>query len=193
MSRHKWPLSRTQGERDAKPATRPSDASGGALRAVCRGYLEFATERPALYQAMFVLPTDLTFASAETPAPLRACFDEFVSCFRQDDERRELFAEVVWSALRGMAVLSDSGRIPRPGRRSGSTSWSAGSPLTRDRGQLRRRGQHLRQARRARGVGGQGVHRPPAQVVGLVAPDRLRTGRRVDHEAHVEVAGRHTE
>src|SRR5687768_8899095 len=33
---------------------------GQALRAVCRGYLEFATQRPALYQAMFVLPTDLT-------------------------------------------------------------------------------------------------------------------------------------
>lgn len=85
---------------------------GRALRAVCRAYLEFAAERPALYQAMFVLPTDLTFASAETPAPLRACFDEIVSCFSQDDERRELSAEVVWSALHGMAVLSDSGRIP---------------------------------------------------------------------------------
>jgi hypothetical protein len=26
-----------------------------------------ATERPALYQAMFVLPTDVKFPSAETP------------------------------------------------------------------------------------------------------------------------------
>lgn len=87
-----------------------------ALRAVCHAYLEFATERPALYQAMFVLPTDLTFGSTETPPPLRAAFDEFVRCFRQDDERRELFAEVVWSALHGMAVLSDSGRIPPGGQ-----------------------------------------------------------------------------
>jgi AcrR family transcriptional regulator len=85
---------------------------GQALRAVCRAYLDFATERPALYQAMFVLPTDLKFASAETPPPLRAAFDEFVSCFRPDNDRRELFAEVIWSALHGMAVLSDSGRIP---------------------------------------------------------------------------------
>lgn len=89
---------------------------GQALRAVCRAYLEFATERPALYQAMFVLPTDLKFASAETPPPLRAGFDEFVSCFRPDNERRELFAEVIWSALHGMAVLSDSGRIPPDGQ-----------------------------------------------------------------------------
>jgi AcrR family transcriptional regulator len=83
-----------------------------ALHAVCRAYLEFATERPALYQAMFVMPTDVKFAHAETPPPLRAAFDEFVSCLRPDNARRELFAEVIWSALHGIATLSDSGRIP---------------------------------------------------------------------------------
>src|SRR5687768_10012519 len=67
-----------------------------ALHAVCRAYLEFATEQPALYQAMFVLPTDVKFAHAETPPPLRAAFDEFASCFRSDNLRRELFAEVTW-------------------------------------------------------------------------------------------------
>jgi len=85
---------------------------GEALREVCRAYLDFAAARPALYEAMFVLPTDLKFASDETPAPLRACFDEFVSCFRPDNTRRELFAEVTWSALHGIAVLAGSGRIP---------------------------------------------------------------------------------
>ena len=83
-----------------------------ALLAVSRAYLAFATERPALYQAMFVMPTDVKFAHAETPPPLRACFDEFVGCFRQDNPRRELFAEVSWSALHGIATLSASGRIP---------------------------------------------------------------------------------
>jgi AcrR family transcriptional regulator len=100
--------------RRARQATTPEPAQ--ALRAVCRAYLDFATERPALYQAMFVLPTDLKFASAETPLPLRDCFGEFVSCFPPDNERRELFAEVIWSALHGMAVLSDSGRIPPAGQ-----------------------------------------------------------------------------
>jgi AcrR family transcriptional regulator len=89
---------------------------GQALRAVCGAYLEFATERPALYQAMFILPTDLKFASAETPAPLRDCFDEFVSCFQPDNQRRELIAEVIWSALHGILVLSDNGRIPPAGQ-----------------------------------------------------------------------------
>jgi AcrR family transcriptional regulator len=94
----------------AGPEPRP------ALHAVCRAYLQFATERPALYQAMFILPTDLKFASAETPPPLRSSFDEFVSCFRPDNKRRELIAEVLWSALHGIAVLSESGRIPPHGQ-----------------------------------------------------------------------------
>nr|WP_042187599.1 TetR/AcrR family transcriptional regulator [Kibdelosporangium sp. MJ126-NF4]CEL18218.1 Transcriptional regulator, TetR family [Kibdelosporangium sp. MJ126-NF4]CTQ90551.1 Transcriptional regulator, TetR family [Kibdelosporangium sp. MJ126-NF4] len=97
-------------------ARQAAPEAGQALRAVCRAYLDFATERPALYQAMFVLPTDLKFASEETPPSMRACFDEFVSCFRPDNKRRELFAEVIWSALHGLAVLSDSGRIPSDGQ-----------------------------------------------------------------------------
>lgn len=65
---------------------------------------------------MFVLPTEVKFAHADTPPPLRAGFDEFVSCFRPDDPRRELFAEVTWSALHGMAALSESGRIRPDGQ-----------------------------------------------------------------------------
>lgn len=98
---------------------RAREASPGltqALHAVCHAYLEFATERPALYQAMFVMPTDVKFAHAETPPPLRAAFDEFVGCFRPDNPRRELLAEVIWSALHGIVVLADSGRIPPNGQ-----------------------------------------------------------------------------
>lgn len=87
-----------------------------ALRAVCRAYLEFAAKHPALYRAMFILPTDLKFGSAETPPPLRAGFDEFVNCFPPDNQRRELSAEVLWSALHGIAVLSAGGRIPADGQ-----------------------------------------------------------------------------
>lgn len=87
-----------------------------ARRAVCHAYLAFAAERPALYQAMFVMPTDVKFAHAETPPPLRAGFDEFVSCFREDNPRRERFAEIIWSALHGIATLSATGRIPPDGQ-----------------------------------------------------------------------------
>ena len=85
------------------------------LFAVCRAYLRFATARPALYQAMFVMPTDVKFASAETPAPLRDCFNEFVSALSPEVEARELRAEVVWSSVHGVAVLSAGGRIPPAG------------------------------------------------------------------------------
>ncbi len=99
-----------------RQARQAASGPGHDLRAVCQAYLDFASERPALYQAMFVLPTDLKFASAETPPPLRAAFGEFVSCFRPDSERRELFAEVLWSALHGIAALAKSGRIPAEGQ-----------------------------------------------------------------------------
>ena len=45
-------------------------------RAVARAYLEFARANPALYQAMFTLRVDLTFAQSDTPASLRAGFVE---------------------------------------------------------------------------------------------------------------------
>jgi AcrR family transcriptional regulator len=99
--------------RQARPA---APAGARPLRAVCRAYLEFAAERPALYQAMFTMPTEVKFAHAQTPPPLRACFGEFVACFHPDQARRELFAEVLWSALHGMIVLADGGRIPEEGQ-----------------------------------------------------------------------------
>jgi AcrR family transcriptional regulator len=89
-----------------------ADSPQRGLRAVCRAYLDFAAARPALYQAMFIMPTDVKFASEETPAPPRAAFDEFVSALPPDTEQPELTAEVTWSALHGMAVLAATGRIP---------------------------------------------------------------------------------
>jgi hypothetical protein len=65
---------------------------------------------------MFVMPTDVKFASEETPAPLRAGFDEFVSALPSGTEQPELTAEVTWSALHGIAVLAAAGRIPPDGQ-----------------------------------------------------------------------------
>jgi AcrR family transcriptional regulator len=92
--------------------------AGGSerLRAVCREYLDFAVGRPALYQAMFVMPTDVKFASEDTPAPLRAAFGEFVDALPPGTDQPELTAEVTWSALHGIAVLAATGRIPPDGQ-----------------------------------------------------------------------------
>jgi AcrR family transcriptional regulator len=85
------------------------------LRAVCSAYLAFATKRPALYQAMFVLPIDVKFASEDTPAPLKAAFAELVRALKPFDAHPELRAEVTWAALHGLAVLGRGGRIPQEG------------------------------------------------------------------------------
>ena len=87
-----------------------------AARALCDAYMRFAADQPALYQAMFVLPTDVKFASDETPLPLRAGFEEFVRAVRPYGAQPERDAEVLWSALHGMAALSQGGRIPASGR-----------------------------------------------------------------------------
>jgi AcrR family transcriptional regulator len=84
-----------------------------ALRAVCAAYLTFAAERPALYQAMFVLPIDVKFASEDTPSQLKACFAELVAALAPFGAHPELRAELTWAALHGLAVLRRGGRIPR--------------------------------------------------------------------------------
>jgi AcrR family transcriptional regulator len=84
-----------------------------AIRAVSTAYLEFAAAHPAAYQAMFSLPTNVKWASAETPAPLRAAFNEIVSAFGPVNDRNAALAELVWGSLHGMAVLLRSGRIPQ--------------------------------------------------------------------------------
>jgi len=87
-----------------------------ALRAVCGAYLAFAAERPALYEAMFVLPIDLKFASDDTPSALKAAFGELVDVLRPFDAHSDLRAEVAWAALHGLAVLRRGGRIPPEGQ-----------------------------------------------------------------------------
>ena len=92
------------------------DEPGLALRAVCSAYLTFAAERPALYQAMFVLPIDVKFASEDTPSPLMAAFGELLEALKPFDAHPDLRAEVTWAALHGLAVLRRGGRIPPEGQ-----------------------------------------------------------------------------
>lgn len=82
-----------------------------ALRAVGRAYLDFAANRPALYEAMFIMPTDLPFASSETPSALRAAFGEIVAVVGPR-EGVGLYAEVFWGSLHGIAVLVHGARMP---------------------------------------------------------------------------------
>jgi len=81
------------------------------LRNACAAYLDFARSRPVIYEAMFVLPTTITFASEETPTALQAAFAELVAALGPNRQKPENSAEVLWSALHGMVVLERSQRI----------------------------------------------------------------------------------
>ncbi|MDV4158482.1 MULTISPECIES: TetR/AcrR family transcriptional regulator [Rhizobium] len=103
-------------------ATVLQDAAGAAngqresLMDVAMAYFAFAFSRPALYEAMFILPTQLQFAEAETRPELRAGFDAIAAAVSPFCADVEIATETFWAALHGLAELERSGRI-RPGMR----------------------------------------------------------------------------
>jgi AcrR family transcriptional regulator len=86
------------------------------LTDVAMAYFAFAHSRPSLYQAMFILPTQLRFAEADTRAELRAGFEVLASAVSPFCADAEIVTETFWAALHGLAELERSGRI-RPGMR----------------------------------------------------------------------------
>jgi AcrR family transcriptional regulator len=96
--------------RNARERTDSPDAEP---RAVSNAYMEFARTNPAVYEAMFTLRVDLTFGQSDTPAPLHAGFLELRAALAPFavDRDVETFTEVVWSALHGLATLSQAGRL----------------------------------------------------------------------------------
>ncbi|QFY06524.1 TetR family transcriptional regulator [Nonomuraea phyllanthi] len=100
--------------RAARTTPEPGDTAMEVLRRVAMAYLGFARTRGALYEAMFVMPTAIPFASEETPEELRAAFGEFVLALEPvaGEHGSDTFAEVVWAALHGLATLAHDGRIP---------------------------------------------------------------------------------
>jgi AcrR family transcriptional regulator len=83
------------------------------LIAVAHAYVDFATANPALYDAMFIMSTDLPFADDNSPPALRAGWDELVAAFEPVAGGRDLgtFTEVGWSALHGLVILNRDGRL----------------------------------------------------------------------------------
>ena len=62
---------------------------------------------------MFTLRVDLTFAQSGPPAPPYEAFAELREALAPlaGDRDVETFTEVVWSALHGLATLSQAGRL----------------------------------------------------------------------------------
>lgn len=98
-----------------KTATERAPGTSDVLRNVCAAYLDFARSRPVVYEAMFVLPTGIKFASDETPEALRTAFDALMTALGPGRQQPVFLAEVLWSALHGLVVLAQSERIPAEG------------------------------------------------------------------------------
>src|SRR5580698_1333026 len=99
-----------------REAARGSTGQRSTLKRVAMAYLAFAFSRPALYAAMFVLPTNLHFAQADTRPELRAGFDALAAVVKPVCVDAESATETFWAVLHGLAELERSGRI-RPGAR----------------------------------------------------------------------------
>jgi AcrR family transcriptional regulator len=92
-------------------AVRPSATFSEAMESVATAYVEFAFERPALYEAMFILPTGLRFAKSDTPQVLRDGFGAMLAVVKPFCADAELATETFWAALHGLAELERHGRI----------------------------------------------------------------------------------
>ena len=88
-----------------------------ALSRVAHAFSSFATENPALYDAMFTRATRLRFGASDPPAPLSAAFAELREAVDTVAGARDVdtLTEVLWAALHGLTMLARTDRL-RPGR-----------------------------------------------------------------------------
>lgn len=87
-----------------------------ALKNVAAAYLSFALGRPALYEAMFILPTSLRFAEAGTRPELRSGFEALAAVVAPFCADVAVVTETFWAVLHGLAELERSGRIKSAAR-----------------------------------------------------------------------------
>lgn len=81
------------------------------LKNVAMAYLNFALEHPALYKAMFILPTALRFADAGTKEELQAAFAALAAVVSPFCANVDVATEAFWATLHGLAELERTGRI----------------------------------------------------------------------------------
>ncbi|WIV53640.1 TetR/AcrR family transcriptional regulator [Amycolatopsis nalaikhensis] len=95
-----------------------SGARGGGLAGVARAYVEFAEEKPALYDAMFTLASELRFAEEDTPEVMKAGFAELLAVIEPvaGEQDAGVLTEVFWSTLHGLVTLDRGGRLSQGNR-----------------------------------------------------------------------------
>jgi len=98
---------------EARRHAAPEEAVG----AVARAYSTYATENPALYDAMFTRATRLHFGAEDAVAPLSSAYAELRAAAAAIAGERDIetLTEVLWGALHGLTTLSRNDRL-RPHR-----------------------------------------------------------------------------
>jgi len=84
-----------------------------ALGAVARAYSTYATQNPAVYDAMFTRATRLHFGPQDTAGPLSTAYDELRATAATIAGGRDVdtLTEVLWAALHGLTTLSRNDRL----------------------------------------------------------------------------------
>ena len=85
---------------------------GKMVESVASAYLEFAASSPALYEVMFSLSLNITFADAATPPELRFAFAQLLEMFQGQGSKPEVLSELFWAGLHGIADLTRTKRFP---------------------------------------------------------------------------------
>lgn len=99
-------------------ATTLAAARAAGLAGVARAYVEFAEAKPALYDAMFTLASELRFAEDDTPEVMKASFAELLAVIEPVAGTRNagVLTEVFWSTLHGLITLDRGHRLSREHR-----------------------------------------------------------------------------
>ncbi|MEV0215020.1 TetR/AcrR family transcriptional regulator [Micromonospora sp. NPDC050695] len=95
-----------------------TDEPEGVWSAVASAYLDFAYANPEVYDAMLALTPDLALGDDGVPAAPRAVFTELRAALAPLAEGRDLdtLAEVGWSLLHGVVMLTRGGRLRPEGQ-----------------------------------------------------------------------------
>ncbi|MDX3194714.1 TetR/AcrR family transcriptional regulator [Streptomyces sp. MN03-5084-2B] len=97
----------------AELATVLAAARDGGLAGVVRAYVDFAEAKPALYDAMFTLASELPFAQDDTPEVMKANFAELLAVIEPvaGTQNAGPLTEVFWSTLHGLVTLDRGHRL----------------------------------------------------------------------------------
>ena len=97
-----------------RSATAAASTQRERVAALARAYLDFADGNPAVYDALFQLDGGLAYAQEDTPEPLKDAFAALMETLGEvagDGVGPELFTEVFWASLHGLATLTRSRRL----------------------------------------------------------------------------------